>query len=169
MPIANENERVYTNPTVYARGELHNDAALQDKLQGNLDTLKYLEGSGMTTRQKFDIREDTVYLMIGLGGQGIRKLGAVKRQLYKDCNAQCIARSVRFLAIDTDLKSLNENKNFSRTEKCEISLGTASILADSKNPNFLPWVHPELNQRITSCLGARGWAGEGAEQCRQAE
>ena len=155
---------VYNSAVQTAKSSLKPDNI--KTLKENLDTLKYLEGSGMTERQKLRIRNDTAYLLIGLGGQGIEKLRAVRRQLHRDCNPEDIRNYVRFLAVDTDLTNLRQ-LNFLPTETAEIRPGVADQLADPNSPQFLSWIHPELNIHITGLQSSFGWSSPGANQNRQ--
>ena len=168
MPASrnSDSRKVYTNAVAHARGLLQPDQ--RASLESNLRTLRYLEGSGMTTRHKLRIRDDTVYLVVGLGGQGIQKLAAVKHQLEHDCDIEDVKQYVRFLAVDTDCGALQNNTDFNRTEKVEIKAGAAPILANKNSAQFLKWINPELDHHITGQMNGLGWSGDGANQCRQA-
>ena len=152
----------FTNATAFAEGRLTEKARLT--LEQNMNTLRYLEGAGMTKRTKLKIRDDTVYLMVGLGGQGIQKLTAVKRQLERDCVADDIKRCVRFLAVDSAFGELQQNLNFDSTEKVEMLTSAAEILADPDSVRLLPWVHPRLRD-VFIPLG--DWCHEPYFSCRQ--
>lgn len=156
--------RVYNNALQTARAALQDETRIT--LEENLATLRYLEGSGVTIRQKLRIRSDTAYLLIGLGGQGINKLKDVKRQLERDCDAEDIENYVRFLAVDTDTDTL-DSTDFQPTEKVEIYAGIAEQLAEKNSPQYQQWIHPELNIHITGLQNSSGWTSKGANKNRQ--
>ena len=105
MSTTDYSPRIYNSAVATAKSAL-TEARLKT-LEDNLKTLQYLEGSGMTARKKLHIRNDMAYLVIGLGGQGIEKMKAVRRQLERDCTSDDIQKYVRFLAVDTDQSNLN--------------------------------------------------------------
>ena len=164
MSTTDYSPRIYNSAVATAKSAL-TEARLKT-LEDNLKTLQYLEGSGMTARKKLHIRNDMAYLVIGLGGQGIEKMKAVRRQLERDCTSDDIQKYVRFLAVDTDQSNLN-NQFFLPTEIVEIRPGVADRLADPNSPQYLAWIHPELNIHITGLQSSFGWSSDGANQNRQ--
>lgn len=121
--------------------------AQKAKVKENLRRLDYLEGTGVIAARKRRLA-DEVFLFISTGGNGHKTLSTLRRQLEWKVESAELQSRVRFLAIDTAHREIEElhDQGFSREETFFIPFEGAhdSIRPDTISPQMKEWVDPKL-------------------------
>ena len=118
------------------------------RVKANLNTLDYLEGTGVISTHKRKLANE-LFLFISCGGNGHKSLCALRRQLEWKVDPQELADKVAFLALDAtykELDELQEKYGFDSTEVLKIPFEGAheSINPATISPQMRAWVDPEL-------------------------
>lgn len=118
------------------------------RVKANLNTLDYLEGTGVISTHKRKLANE-LFLFISCGGNGHKSLCTLRRQLEWKVDPQELADKVAFLALDAaykELDELQEKYGFDSTEVLKIPFEGAheSINPATISPQMRAWVDPEL-------------------------
>ena len=92
------------------------------RVKANLNTLDYLEGTGVISTHKRKLANE-LFLFISCGGNGHKSLCTLRRQLEWKVDPQELADKVAFLALDAaykELDELQEKYGFDSTEVLKI-------------------------------------------------
>ena len=124
-----------------------NDAQKR-KVEANLKTLDYLEGTGVISTHKRKLA-DEVFLFISSGGNGHKTLCTIRDQLRWKVDPLELAEKTGFLAVDAAHKELDELENergFDSTEVLRLPYEGAheSINPAKISPQMKAWVDPRL-------------------------
>ena len=124
-----------------------NDAQKR-KVEANLKTLDYLEGTGVISTHKRKLA-DEVFLFISSGGNGHKTLCTIRDQLRWKVDPLELAEKTAFLAVDAAHKELDELENergFDSTEVLRLPYEGAheSINPAKISPQMKAWVDPKL-------------------------
>ena len=118
------------------------------RVKANLQTLDYLEGTGVISTHKRKL-VDELFLFISSGGNGHKSLCTVRKQLEWKVDPKELADKVAFLAVDAaynELGELQDKYGFDSTEVLKLPFEGAheSINPAIISPQMKEWVDPEL-------------------------
>lgn len=123
------------------------DDAKRKIIQENLDTLDYLKGTGVISTHKRKLADER-YLFISTGGNGHKLLTTLRHQLEWQVDASEVAKKIRFLAVDTCHKEMEDLKleGFDATEFLKLPHeGAHESIAPTKiTPQMKQWIYPDL-------------------------
>lgn len=116
------------------------------KVYGNLKKLDYLEGTGLSEKNKM---VEELFLIISAGGVGGKALREIKRLALRQIEDTDVKNQIMFLCVDTDHAALNGMLDRNELEEDEILkipyMGAGdSISPDIISPSMKEWVHPDL-------------------------
>lgn len=151
------------------------DPKLKKLIEKNLNTLDYLEGTGVISTRKRKLA-DECYLFISSGGTGHRVLTTLRRQLEWQVDSLELEQKVRFLAIDADYEEMDalvKEQHFSRDEVVKLPFEGAheSIAPGRITPQMKEWVYPDLYDKTggkaVTAPSLSGFDSSGAGAWRQ--
>lgn len=149
--------------------------AQREKVRKNLRTLDYLQGTGVISAHKRGL-VDEVFLFISTGGTGHRTLSTLRVQLEREVDSDELDAKVRFLAIDTasrEIDQLRQDFGFARDETLLIPYEGAydSINPKTISPQMKKWVDrklfPKTGGRAGTTPAHSGFDSTGAGAWRQ--
>lgn len=122
--------------------------AQKRKVEANLKTLDYLDGTGVISTHKRKLVNE-VFLFISSGGNGHKTLCTLRDQLRWKVDPLELAEKTAFLAVDAAHKELDELENergFDSTEVLRLPYEGAheSINPAKISPQMKAWVDPRL-------------------------
>ena len=152
------------------------DQTKKNKIQRNLTTLDYMQGTGMISESKRKL-SDEVFLFISSGGTGHKTLKTLRQRLERCVDADELQRKVRFLAIDAawaEIDQLVNEDGFTESEVVRLPWEGAHESISPANLASSPmktWVDPELYRQTGGEAGTRaansGFDNTGAGAWRQ--
>lgn len=119
--------------------------AKKRRIQANLRTLDYLEGTGVISGHRRRL-VDEVFLFLGAGGTGSKMLCAIRNRLRQKVSPEELEEKTAFLAVDTARKELDElerERGFDSTEVLPIPF-EGFLDPAGLSPQVKAWLPPEL-------------------------
>lgn len=149
--------------------------AQKRKVEANLKTLDYLEGTGVISTHKRKLVNEK-FLFISSGGNGHKTLCTLRDQLRWKVDPLELADKTAFLAVDAaykEMDELEEERGFDSTEVLRLPYEGAheSINPKKISPQMKEWVDPKLYDETggmaSTAASLSGFDNTGAGAWRQ--